>query len=71
MPLESERIDAVDWMRLAVEAGGKPGARALARLVGVARIDFLEWRTRVNTLLEDNSPESAPSRLEFAETLRK
>jgi len=70
-PLESERIDAVDWMRLAAETGGKPGARALARLVGVARIDFPEWRTRVNTLLEDNSPESAPSRLEFAETLRK
>jgi len=70
-PLESDRIDAVDWMRLAVETGGKPGARALARLVGVARIDFPEWRTRVNTLLEDNSPESAPSRLEFTETLRK
>jgi hypothetical protein len=70
-PLENERIHAVDWMRLAVDAGGKPGARALARLVGEARIDFPEWKSRASTLLEDDSPESASSRLEFAETLRK
>lgn len=70
-PLENERIHAVDWMRRAVEIGGKPGARVLARLVEVARTDFPEWKTRASTLLEDDSPELAPARLEFAETLRK
>lgn len=70
-PLESERYRALEWMKLAVESGGRSGARMLARLAGLRALDFQELRARVEALLGSESPDEAPARLEFADVLRK
>ena len=70
-PLESERSTAVEWMRRAAAGGGRPGARSLARLISVARDGYTEFRTQAFELLQSDSLEEAPARMEFAETLRK
>ena len=70
-PLESERSTAVEWMRRAVVMGGRPGARSLARLISVAQGGYREFWPQALELLQSESVEDAPSRLEFSETLRK
>jgi hypothetical protein len=70
-PLESERPTAVEWMRRAAAMGGRPGARSLARLISVAQDGYREFRAQTFELLQSDSVEEAPARMEFAETLRK
>lgn len=70
-PLESERSTAVEWMRRAAAMGGRPGARSLARLMSVAQDGYTEFRTQAVELLQNDSVEEAPVRMEFAEALRK
>jgi hypothetical protein len=70
-PLESERPHAVDWMKRAVEIGGRSGARSLARLISLMRSEYKESRLKAFELLQIESLEGAPARMEFAETLRK
>jgi len=70
-PLESERSTAVEWMRQAAAIGGRPGARSLARLISVAQGGYREFWPPALELLQSDSVEDAPARMEFAETLRK
>src|SRR6266404_1568628 len=70
-PLESERPHALEWMKRAVEIGGRSGARSLARLIGLMRGEYKESQMKVLELLQAESLEGAPARMEFAETLRK
>src|SRR6267143_2562265 len=70
-PLESERCTAVEWMKRAAAIGGRPGARSLARLMSAARDGYAEFRAQAFELLQSDSVEEAPVRMEFAETLRK
>ena len=70
-PLESERSIAVEWMRRAAEIGGRPGARSLARLISVVQDGYRQFWPQALELLQSDSVEGAPARMEFAETLRK
>ncbi|PYT96534.1 MAG: hypothetical protein DMG38_23770 [Acidobacteria bacterium] len=70
-PLESERSIAVEWMRRAAEIGGRPGARSLARLISVVQDGYRQFWPQALELLQSDSVEEAPARMEFAETLRK
>jgi len=70
-PLESERSTAVEWMRRATEIGGRSGARSLARLISVVQDGYREFWPQALELLQSDSVEGAPARMEFAETLRK
>ncbi|PYT77293.1 MAG: hypothetical protein DMG40_24205 [Acidobacteria bacterium] len=70
-PLESERSTAVEWMRRAAEIGGRPGARSLARLISVVQDGYRQFWPQALELLQSDSVEEAPARMEFAETLRK
>jgi len=70
-PLESERTTAIEWMRQAAAIGGRSGARSLARLIGATQNEYREFWPRALELLNSDSVEGAPARMEFAETLRK
>lgn len=60
---------ALEWMDLAVEQGGAPAGRMLARKVTLAPEQFEDVRDRVLGILESWRAEGASTRLAFAETL--
>lgn len=70
-PLESQRTTAIEWMRQAAAIGGRPGARCLARLISATQNEYREFWPRALEILNSDSVEGAPARMEFAETLHK
>lgn len=68
-PVRQARPLALGWMDQAIEQGGPPAARMLARKLALVPEQYGPVRTRVLTLLEDDSPEDAPSRQAFTDTL--
>jgi hypothetical protein len=70
-PLEDERRRALEWMDRAIDQGGAPAGRMLARRIALLPEPFPEVRTASLRLLESWRAEGAPARLAFAETLRR
>ncbi|MEA2600536.1 MAG: hypothetical protein QOF89_1528 [Acidobacteriota bacterium] len=70
-PLEMERHRALAWMDRAIEQGGVPAGRMLARKVALAPEPFARTRDASLTLLESWRVEGAAARLAFADTLRR
>jgi hypothetical protein len=70
-PLEEERHRALEWMDLAIDQGGAPAGRMLARKVALAPEPFAEVRLAALRLLESWRAEGAAARLAFADTLRR
>ncbi len=70
-PLEDERPRALEWMDLAIDQGGAPAGRMLARRVALTPESFVEVRSASLRLLESWRAEGAPARLAFADTLRR
>lgn len=68
-PIPEARRMAMEWMDLAVEQGGAPAGRMLARKVTLAPEQFEDVRDRVQGILESWRAEGASTRLSFAETL--
>ncbi len=60
---------ALEWMDRAIEQGGPPAGRMLARKVTLMPEQFEEVRDRVMVFLESWRAEGASTRLAFAETL--
>src|SRR4051794_20427098 len=69
--LPEERHRALEWMDLAIDQGGAPAGRMLARKVALAPEPFAEVRGAAQRLLESWRAEGAPARLAFADTLRR
>jgi hypothetical protein len=70
-PLEEERHKALEWMDRAIDQGGAPAGRMLARKVALTAEPFAEVRSAALRLLESWRAEGAPARLAFADTLRR
>ncbi len=70
-PLTEERHRALEWMDRAIEQGGAPAGRMLARKVALAPEPFEEVRAAATTLLESWRAEGAPARMAFADALRR
>ncbi|HEX4963749.1 MAG TPA: hypothetical protein VF173_23180 [Thermoanaerobaculia bacterium] len=70
-PLENERRHALAWMDRAIEQGGPPAGRMLARKVALAPEPFEKVRDACLALLESWRVEGAAARLAFADTLRR
>ncbi|MBW8876060.1 MAG: hypothetical protein JF614_13925 [Acidobacteria bacterium] len=70
-PLETERHRALTWMDRAIEQGGPPAGRMLARKVALAPEPFGKVRDASLALLESWRAEGAAARLSFADTLRR
>jgi len=70
-PLAEERHRALEWMDRAIEQGGAPAGRMLARKVALAPEPFEEVRAAATTLLESWRAEGAPARMAFADALRR
>ncbi|HEY0557077.1 MAG TPA: hypothetical protein VGG20_22670 [Thermoanaerobaculia bacterium] len=70
-PLEDERHKALEWMDRAIDQGGAPAGRMLARKVALVAEPFEEVRLAALRLLESWRAEGAPARLAFADTLRR
>jgi hypothetical protein len=70
-PLPEERPRALEWMDLAIGQGGAPAGRMLARKALYTSGPFEEMRGAALRLLESWRAEGAPSRLAFADTLRR
>ena len=70
-PLEEERGRAFEWMDRAIEQGGAPAGRMLARKVALAPEPFEQVRAAALGLLESWRAEGVPARLAFADTLRR
>ncbi|HYX25684.1 MAG TPA: hypothetical protein VFC23_16145 [Thermoanaerobaculia bacterium] len=70
-PLETERHRALPWMDRAIEQGGPPAGRMLARKVALAAEPFERLRASSLALLESWRAEGAAARLSFADTLRR
>jgi hypothetical protein len=68
-PIPEARHMALEWMDRAIEQGGSPAGRVLARKVTLAPDLFEEVRDRVQGLLESWRAEGASQRLAFAEAL--
>ncbi|HEY4573285.1 MAG TPA: hypothetical protein VIJ26_04960, partial [Thermoanaerobaculia bacterium] len=69
--LPDERHRALEWMDLAIDQGGAPAGRMLARKIALAPEPFVEVRGAARRLLESWRAEGAPARLAFADTLRR
>src|SRR5436305_4492742 len=69
--LPEERHRALEWMDLAIDQGGAPAGRMLARKVALIPEPFKEVRGAAQRLLESWRAEGAPARLAFADTLRR
>jgi hypothetical protein len=69
--LEAERHRTLAWMDRAIEQGGAPAGRMLARKVALAPEPFARIREASLTLLESWRAEGAAARLAFADTLRR
>ncbi len=70
-PLAEERHRALEWMDLAIDQGGAPAGRMLARKVTLNPEPFAEVRNAAQRLLESWRAEGAPARVAFADTLRR
>ncbi|MCI0487186.1 MAG: hypothetical protein L0229_11365 [Blastocatellia bacterium] len=70
-PVEGARTLALTWMEKAIEIGGAGGARMLARKLALVPESFPDIRLSALALLEDGSPENAPARMAFADTLSR
>ncbi|HEY3569289.1 MAG TPA: hypothetical protein VGP73_15270 [Thermoanaerobaculia bacterium] len=70
-PLPEERARAVEWMDLAIDQGGAPAGRMLARKIELTPEPYEEMRGAVLRLLESWRAEGGPARLAFADTLRR
>ena len=71
-PVEAMRENARVFAQVALESGGAPGAKALARLVELDGANLNEdLKHRVLDLLNDEESDGATSRLAFATTLRQ
>ncbi|HEX3555160.1 MAG TPA: hypothetical protein VIA62_18200 [Thermoanaerobaculia bacterium] len=70
-PLGTERHRALPWMDRAIEQGGPPAGRMLARKVALAPEPFGKVRDAALALLESWRAEGAAARLSFADTLRR
>lgn len=68
-PIPEARHMAVEWMDRAIEQGGAPAGRMLARKVTLVPEQFEEVRDRALVILESWRAEGAATRLAFAETL--
>jgi hypothetical protein len=68
-PIPEARHMAVEWMDRAIEQGGAPAGRILARKVTLVPDQFEEVRECVLEILESWRAEGASTRLAFAETL--
>jgi hypothetical protein len=69
--LPEERPRAVEWMDLAIDQGGAPAGRMLARKIDLTPEPFEETRGAALRLLESWRAEGSPARLAFADTLRR
>jgi hypothetical protein len=70
-PLESDRPRALAWMDRAIEQGGVPAGRMLARKAALELEPFEKIRDSSLALLESWRAEGAAARLAFADTLRR
>ncbi len=70
-PLESDRPRALSWMDRAIEQGGVPAGRMLARKAALEVEPFEKVRDLSLALLESWRAEGAAARLAFADTLRR
>ena len=70
-PLESDRPRALAWMDRAIEQGGAPAGRMLARKAALELEPFEKIRDSSLALLESWRAEGAAARLAFADTLRR
>ncbi len=68
-PIPEARHMALEWMDRAIEQGGGPAGRMLARKVTLVPELFEEVRDRALSILENWRAEGAATRLAFAETL--
>jgi MoxR-vWA-beta-propeller ternary system domain bpX6 len=68
-PLPDARDLALGWMDLAIEQGGPPAGRMLARKLAAVPEQFEKIRDKVLEILESWRAEGAATRLAFAETL--
>ena len=68
-PIPQARHMALEWMDRAIEQGGGPAGRMLARKVTLVPELFEEVRERALAILENWRAEGAATRLAFAETL--
>ncbi|MFP5287680.1 MAG: bpX6 domain-containing protein, partial [Thermoanaerobaculia bacterium] len=68
-PIPEARHMALEWMDRAIEQGGGPAGRMLARKVTLVPEQFEEVRERALAILESWRAEGAATRLAFAETL--
>ncbi len=68
-PLAAERHQTLAWMDRAIEQGGAPAGRMLARKLVLAAEPFEKLRGAALGLLESWRAEGAAARLTFAETL--
>lgn len=70
-PVAEARRMALGWMDRAIEQGGTPAGRMLARKLSLVPEDFEKTRDQALTLLESWRAEGASARLSFADTLRQ
>ncbi|HEV8580688.1 MAG TPA: hypothetical protein VGX68_16605 [Thermoanaerobaculia bacterium] len=70
-PLPDERRRTLEWMDRAIEEGGAPAGRMLARKVALAPELFAELRGPALAFLESWRAEGAAGRLAFADAIRR
>jgi hypothetical protein len=70
-PVHEARRLALKWMDRAIEQGGSPAGRMIARKLSLVPEEFETSRDQAVTLLESWRAEGASARLAFAETLRQ
>ncbi|MES1211770.1 MAG: hypothetical protein ABUL63_05495, partial [Acidobacteriota bacterium] len=70
-PVHEARRLALKWMDRAIEQGGAPAGRMIARKLALVPEDFETSRDQAVMLLESWRAEGASARLAFAETLRQ
>jgi hypothetical protein len=68
-PVAGARDQALVWMERAIEQGGPPAGRMLARKLAAVPEQFEKVRDKVLEILESWRAEGAATRLAFAETL--
>lgn len=70
-PLAAERSQMLEWIDRAIEQGGAPAGRMLARKVALEPEPVAELRSAAVTLLESWRAEEAAARLAFADAIRR
>lgn len=70
-PVHEARRLALKWMDRAIEQGGAPAGRMVARKLALVPEEFEATRDQALTILESWRAEGASGRLAFAETLRQ